>query len=346
MGCSTVGTQLPSLPIASPRPGAKPLTPTGKRPFTHGDPPSVTVIVPVRNEVELIKGCLTTIEAQDYPNIAEVLVVDGGSTDGTVEVASALPWVTVMANPGRIQAVGLNAALAQARGAVVVRVDARARLQPDYVRCCVEALQRTGAALVGGAQMPRGASVRQRGLAMVLSSPVGAGPAAFRRKPAAGRWVDTVYLGAGVTATLRAVGGYKAVPWNEDAELALRMQGFGGVWLDPAICSTYIVRRTVSGAVRQFFQYGRGRAGTVRSRPGSLRPRHVAVPLLMAGFASPWRCSVATVYGSVVVVAAIRGMRSDWSAGVLMAAAIPLVHLAWGAGFAVGLLVGSSPPRP
>lgn len=335
-----------SLVIDTPRPGTKPLTPTAKRLAAPGGPLTVTVVVPVRNEVELIQGCLATIEAQDYPNIVEVLVVDGGSTDGTVEVASALPWVTVMANPGRIQAVGLNTALAQARGAMVVRVDARARLQPNYVRCCVEALQRTGAALVGGAQMPRGASVRQRGLAMVLSSPLGAGPAAFRRKPAAGRWVDTVYLGAGLTSTLRAVGGYKAVPWNEDAELALRMQTLGGVWLDPAICSTYVVRDTVSGAVRQFFQYGRGRAGTVRSRPGSLRPRHVAVPLLIAGFASPWRCSVAAVYGSGVVVAALRGMRRDWPAGILMAAAIPLVHLAWGAGFAVGLLVGSSPSRP
>lgn len=318
--------------------------PTGEHLGRAEEQPAVTVVVPAWNEVGLIGDCLAAIGAQDYPHIVEVLVVDGGSTDGTVEAASAVPGVTVLVNLGRIQAVGLNMALAQAQGSVVVRVDARARLRSDYVRSCVDALQRTGAALVGGAQVPRGATIRQRGIAMALSSPAGAGPAAFRRTPTSGRWVDTVYLGAGWTSTLRSVGGYKAVPYNEDAELAQRLHPAGGVWLDPSICSTYVVRGTVASVLRQFFRYGRGRAGTVRANPETLRPRQVAVPLVLVGLISPWRRLVATVYASVVVTAVVRRARGDVPAGAVMAGVVPLVHLAWGAGFVVGLL--TDPPAP
>lgn len=51
--------------------------------------PRVSVLVPVRNEREVIGDCLRSLLAQDYPNF-EVLVLDDGSTDGTSDLLAAL----------------------------------------------------------------------------------------------------------------------------------------------------------------------------------------------------------------------------------------------------------------
>ena len=63
------------------------------------DPPLVSVIVPARNEAHHIAACVTSLIAQDYPNL-EVIVVDDGSTDGTGAVVTALatgdPRVTLV----------------------------------------------------------------------------------------------------------------------------------------------------------------------------------------------------------------------------------------------------------
>ena len=54
------------------------------------DEPLVSVIIPALNEARDIAGCIEAIGAQDYPTSAiEVILVDGASTDETVESAFA-----------------------------------------------------------------------------------------------------------------------------------------------------------------------------------------------------------------------------------------------------------------
>ena len=75
--------------------------------------PTVTVALPVLDEERHLQAALASIAAQTYPFIMEVLVVDGGSSDQTREIArsyAGLP-VRVLDNPKRIQAAALNVAL-------------------------------------------------------------------------------------------------------------------------------------------------------------------------------------------------------------------------------------------
>ena len=118
-----------------------------------------------------------------------------------------------------------------------------------------------------------------------MMSRVGAGPADFRRLGGEPRFVDTVYLGAFRRKVIADLGGYDE--WsggNEDAELAFRAQGAGGVYLDPRIVSIYAVREGLRPLARQFFRYGRNRARTIRKHPKSLSVRQLVVPALGAGF--------------------------------------------------------------
>jgi glycosyltransferase involved in cell wall biosynthesis len=299
-------------------------------------PVSVTVAIPVRNEEACIERCLASITAQTSDAIIEILVADGRSTDRTREIAERVDLVRVIDNPGVRQAAGLNAILAVARGEVIVRVDGHCELAPDYVERCLAALERTGAAVVGGAMTPVAGGGMPGAVAAAMTSSLGAGPARFHVGGAAG-WTDTVYLGAYRTETARSIGGYaEDVGVNEDAEFALRMAERGGVWFDPAIQSRYSPRSGLRAVAKQFYWYGRSRAATVKKHPGSISTRQLAAPLLVASLLSPARTRAAQAYLGVLALGAWQARRRGLGVAVRVPLAMGAMHLAWGTGFLVG----------
>jgi chlorobactene glucosyltransferase len=119
-------------------------------------PPSaslVSVIVPARNEEQDLGPCLDGLLAQTYPAI-EILVVDGGSTDGTRDAALARgARVTLLEEPPLPEGwVGKNWACwngaLRARGDLLLFVDADVRASPGAVATAVEWAQRDRADLV------------------------------------------------------------------------------------------------------------------------------------------------------------------------------------------------------
>jgi succinoglycan biosynthesis protein ExoA len=306
----------------------------------HGRP-TVTVGLPVLNEEAYIAACLDAVIRQTYANIVEVLVADGGSDDRTRELVTAYPdgRVRLLENPRRNRPAGLNVVLGAARGDIFVRVDARTLIANDYVERCVDALELTKAAMVGGPMRFTASTPAERGIRAAMTSRLGAGPAQFRRGGGEGRFVDTVYLGAYRLETMRRLGGYDELfGGNEDAEFAWRAQAAGGVYLDPAISSTYAVREGLGPLWQQFRRYGRARAITIRKHPQSMSIRQLAVPALVLGLLSPWRRPVAAAYGSLVVSRALMEAVQDGpAAGVVLAGALPVMHAAWAVGFVKGI---------
>lgn len=305
----------------------------------HDDRPTVSVLIPTYQEEAAIDACLEAVAAQTYPHVVEVLVIDGRSTDDTRALAAAHPGVTVLDNPDRIQAAALNVGIEAATGEVLVRVDGHCLIAPDYVERCVAALLETGAAMVGGGMTPVATGPVEEGIAAAMGSRFGAGPARFHVGGEAG-WVDTVYLGAYRRDLVREVGGYATdVGVNEDAELAHRMGAHGGVWYDPTIRSTYTPRGSLRAVAKQFYRYGRSRARTLVRHPEALKPRQLAAPVLVLGLASPWRGPVALAYaaGLAAVVAQEASTGTPPRSLPAFAGSLPTMHLAWGAGFLVGL---------
>ena len=107
--------------------------------------PLVTIAMPCLNEAAFIEPCLRSVQAQTYsPEKLEILVADGGSTDGTRaildKIAAEDTRVRILDNPDRIQAAGLNRILQQSRGDVIVRMDVHCEYAHDYVEKCVDVL--------------------------------------------------------------------------------------------------------------------------------------------------------------------------------------------------------------
>ena len=299
----------------------------------------MTVAVPVLNEERHLRACLESIVAQTYRGELEILVVDGGSTDGSRAIAASFPEVRVLENPRRLQAAALNIALDAASGDVFVRVDGHSTIGPEFVERSVEALTRTGAAMVGAALHPRADGPwLERAIGAAIVSPLGAGPAPFRLGGPS-RWVDTVFLSSFKTETLRDAGGYEEDPRvNEDPELAHRLSSQGGVWYEQTLESVYIPQGSLGGLARQYFRYGKLRAGTFRRHPSSLAARQLVAPIFVASLLTPWRRAALGSYACLVVGAASRKLPRDPAAAAGVALALPCMHVPWAIGFFSGLL--------
>jgi succinoglycan biosynthesis protein ExoA len=316
------------------------------------DLPFVTIAMPCLNEAAYIDACVRSVLAQDYPaDRLEILVADGGSTDGTLDVLRRLeeadPRVRVVPNPRRIQAAGMNEVIRAARGDVVVRMDVHCEYAPDYVRRCIEVLAETGADNVGGAQRSRAQTWFQRALCAALDSPLGVGGAKYRSADNEGD-VDTVFLGAFRRSVFETAGMYDpGAVTNEDAELNQRiLDGGGRVYLSKKIVVHYYPRSNFRALAKQYFAYGRGRARTL-CKHGSLPSWRPLLPFaFVAGGASvllsprlrPLAPLAFGAYAALTGAEALRqGLREGVRAVPIVWAIFPVMHVSHGVGFAVGL---------
>ena len=308
--------------------------------------PSVSVIIPARNAEAIISSALDSVMAQDYAGAIEVIVADGSDSQATAEVVGQqYPDVRLIANPERTTPNGLNAALEEASGQIVVRCDCHATLSRDYVRRAVETLARTGAAVVGGRQRPVGDTLFERAVGLAITTPLGAGDARYRLGGAEGP-VDNFYLGVYRRDALEAVSGFDPVlTRGQDAELNWRLRRHGElVWFDPELVVFYRPRGNLRALARQYFDYGRWKPVILKRNLAELRARHLAAPSIALGLAGSVLLAVASVSSMAVVfpffyaVALIAGAvgvgicRRDIAA-VLLPVALATMHLCWGIGF-------------
>jgi glycosyltransferase involved in cell wall biosynthesis len=107
--------------------------------------PTVSVVIPTMNEASNLPHVLSEI-SEDY----EVIIVDGNSTDDTMEVARTLrPEAIVMTQPGTGKGDALFAGFAIARGDVIVTLDADGSQRVSEIELFVDAL-------AGGADFAKG----------------------------------------------------------------------------------------------------------------------------------------------------------------------------------------------
>jgi glycosyltransferase involved in cell wall biosynthesis len=184
--------------------------------------PPVSVLVPARDAAATVGAALATVFAQDFESF-EVVVVDDGSVDGTRDVLARFPGrLRVIEGVGEGIVGALNRGLAACRGAFIARFDAddlmhRHRLSRQVALLADASLAGAGSLVRCFPRPPlRDGLRRYEAWLNTLVTP---------DDIARERFVEAPLVHPSVTVradVLRALGGWRDVPWPEDWDLWLR----------------------------------------------------------------------------------------------------------------------------
>ena len=215
----------------------------------------VTLISTVLNCVDRVAPFLASLEGQTRrPD--EVVIVDGGSSDGTAEAFRAEPRVTVIDAPGANIATGRNIALAYASHEVIAATDADCELDPGWLAAIVAPLE-DGADVAAGFYRPVAEDFFRRCVA-ALNLPMDASEV----DPA--RFMPSARSVAFQREAIDAVGGYPEwLDIGEDMWVDHRWRELGmDIRFAPDAVVRWTLRPDLRSTLTQYFRYARGDALT------------------------------------------------------------------------------------
>ncbi|MBI5962382.1 MAG: glycosyltransferase family 2 protein [Chloroflexi bacterium] len=320
-------------------------------------PPFVSIIVPCYNEETTIRHLLEAVLAQTYPRAQmEVVISDGLSTDRTRDLIADFQKehadlsIYVVENLARTIPSGLNQAIRESRGEIIVRLDAHSMPIPEYVERCVSAHEANKGDNVGGVwEIRAGADTwMAESISFAAAHPLGVGDAMYRLNAKAGA-VDTVPFGSFRRTLIDRIGMFdETLLSNEDYEFNTRVRESGGtVWLDPAIRSVYFSRSTLGKLAVQYWRYGFWKLKMLKRYPHTLRWRQALPPVfvlslfilivlsLLVGMARYILAAQLSLYIAVLAAAGLKLTLEKRNGFLLIGLplAIMTMHFAWGAGF-------------
>ena len=245
----------------------------------------ISVVMPVFNEARYIDACIQSLLQQDYPKEdMEWIFVDGMSSDDTVARIESFreqypDLIRVLSNPNKIVPYAMNIGIAASKGRYIIRLDAHADYEPDYISKCVAYLDSTGVDNVGGLAETKARGFMGNCIAKMLSSRFGVGNSQFRTEGSSG-YVDTVPFGAFRREVFRNYGGYdERLVRNQDNEMNYRIRKNGGqIYLASDIRFSYYCRDSVRGISSMAMKNGMWNVITMKLCPGSMGICHF-VPL-------------------------------------------------------------------
>jgi glycosyltransferase involved in cell wall biosynthesis len=254
----------------------------------------VSIVIPMRNEERYIRSCLQSILANDVPRDSyEIIVVDGDSTDRSRELVEQMqkeyPQIKLLGNKARTVPPAMNIGIRAARGKYILRMDGHSEYPRDYIRNCIEELERTGADNVGGRLItkPGSDSLVAKAIAHLTQNSIAVGNSKYRTG-ATGRYVDTVPFGAFRREVFDRVGLFREdLTRHQDFEFNARLRHAGGkIFLSPRIYLTYYNVPSFAKFMRQAYLNGVWCARAWTRYPVCFCLRHAAPLVFVAGLLS------------------------------------------------------------
>lgn len=308
----------------------------------------ILVAIPVLNEVNHIEDCVASLmQGDERLSDVRFVIADGGSTDGTRDLldhlAERYPNLTWIDNPKRLQSAGVNAVAAMAHHeSILVRCDAHSIYPPGFIAQVADALLERRVASLVVPMDAVGEGCFQKANAWVVDTPLGSGGSAHRGGRES-KYVDHGHHAGFDISVFRAVGGYDAsFSHNEDAEYDTRVGRFGGrIYLDADIRLAYKPRATPWALARQYFNYGKGRARTIRKHNIRPRPRQMFPVLSLAALAGSLLVSPVlpiwwlypAFYGAILIGAsAYLTLKHRSLCGLMGGPAAAIMHVSWALG--------------
>ena len=245
----------------------------------------ISILIPTKNNGDVLEQCLESIERLDYPkDDVEVLIVDGHSTDNTVEIARKHGCNIMYENVGT-RGGACNIGVKLAEGDFIVFTDADCVVPKDWLNSLVKHFNEEKVACIGGPNItPEGDAEFAKCVGTVLS---------FLSKPGSryGLNIDRVtetFHNSGCNVAYRKSAIEEAGWFNEklitceDEELDYRISEKGYKILYTPYAKVYHYRRpTWKRFYKQAYRYAVGRMQAIRLHRKMGKWYHYIVPILI-----------------------------------------------------------------
>ena len=316
----------------------------------------ISVIVPCRNEVENITECLDAIfnSELDENDQLEVILVDGLSDDGTVELLEAYQQqdrrLKLIQNKARVTPVAFNLGVLAAKGEFVQIIGARQIISSDYLKKAKATLnENEDIWCVGGAVENVYQTEESKIIGLAMGSTFGVGGGNFRiLKESA--YTDTVGTPMYKKEVFKNIGLFnESLLRNQDDEFNFRLTKSGGkIYLIADITIKYYVRASIKNLFRQYYQYGYWKV-FVNKMHNTITTYRQLFPVvfvvglilgLITSFLIPF---LWFFYVSVVLIYLFCCMNfgiksgSSFKQGLKIAKIFPVLHLSYGWGYLIAI---------
>lgn len=332
----------------------------------------VSLCVIALNEEDNIGTLFSNIEQQTFDHaLTEIVLVDSGSTDDTKRMMvefkenhSDFANVQVLDNPGKIQASGWNVAIKNAKGELIIRVDAHALIPHNFIAENVACID-SGEDVCGGRRVNiiKGESKGKKILLMAENSMFGSGVATYRNSDKK-QYVKTVAHACYRRSVFEKVGLFnESLLRSEDNEMHYRIRQHGyKICMSDRIYSEYQTRTSLKGMLKQ--KWGNGKwigITAVRKTPAIFSLYHfipcifalVAIACLVLFAVSfipsvswwlclPFICGVA-LYLCIDLLLTVKSCKDykEWTGIFVLPLLFPLLHFAYGFGTVWGIISAS-----
>ncbi|HXE14573.1 MAG TPA: glycosyltransferase [Bryobacteraceae bacterium] len=222
--------------------------------------PTVSIVIPCRNEGRFIAKCLESVINNGYPaDRLEIIVIDGMSDDDTRSIiqrhSDRNTLIKIVDNPKKVTPFALNIGIGVATGEIIMRLDAHTVCERDYIFRCVEALNKYDADDVGGLWhiVARDNTPVGRAIVKALTTRLGVGNVRHRlSKSEEPEIVDTVPFFCCRREVFQKVGLFnERLTRIQDMEFKRRLVRTGGkIMLVPGAATSYQARSDLKSFVR------------------------------------------------------------------------------------------------
>lgn len=321
----------------------------------------LSVVCPIYNEEKYIAKCIDSMLEQDYPKEdLEIILVDGMSKDKTREIVAEYiakyPFIRLIDNPKKTAPCAMNLGIKEAKGDVIMRLDAHATYQNNYFSSLAYGLSKYGADNIGAVcrtdvlnKTPKTLAIRE-----VLSNKFGVGNSTFRTGINGVQEVETVPFGCWKREVFEKYGYYDVrLVRNQDIELNKRIvHGGGKIVIIPDTYSTYLARETYGKLAQNNFGNGKWNILTVfyTKQMKSLSVRHfiplcfvlsVLLPLIVGLFWRPALLVAALSLACYLLVLGGVSLRLAMSKRLnffYLLSSFVVLHISYGWGSLIGIL--------
>ncbi len=229
----------------------------GQLPPPVPNAPRISVVICAYNAERTMDACLASLRELRYPNY-EVVVVNDGSTDRTLEIAQRYPEFTTISQENKGLSVARNAGMEASTGEIIAYTDSDCVVDPDWLTYLAYKFVQSGFVAVGGPNLP---PPEDSAIAAYVAAAPG-GPTHVLIDDEIAEHIPGCNM-AFTKAALQEIGGFDPLhrAAGDDVDLCWRLQNQGyAIGFSPTAQVWHFRRNTIRAYLKQQMGYGHAEA--------------------------------------------------------------------------------------